>query len=159
MHARMQILLIAALLPAVAGAAVRPATASAPRSPGLLSSAPTRIDRADQVLVPVMIDGKGPFQFLVDTGANGSMISPRLVKALGLALGQGVVERVEGVTGTEPLPWVLIRRLQVGRIVACRKVILRCVREWRTRIEEIANAKQHRQTVDRLVGGVGIPGR
>ena len=117
MHARMQILLIAALLPAVAGAAVRPATASAPRSPGLLSSAPTRIDRADQVLVPVMIDGKGPFQFLVDTGANGSMISPRLVKALGLALGQGVVERVEGVTGTEPLPWVLIRRLQVGRIV------------------------------------------
>ena len=86
-------------------------------SPGLLSSAPIRVNHVGQIIVPVRIDGKGPFQFLVDTGANGSMISPRVVKALGLVPGQGMVERVEGVTGTQPLPWVLVRRLRVGRIV------------------------------------------
>jgi len=67
--------------------------------------------------VSVRIDSKGPFRFLVDTGANGSMVSPRLVKALGLVPGPGKLERVEGVTGTQPLPWVLIRRLRVGQIV------------------------------------------
>jgi predicted aspartyl protease len=108
---------MAALLPAAGVAAIRSAAPLAARSPDLQSSASTRINHADQILVPVMVDGKGPFQFLVDTGANGSMISSRLVKALKLVLGQGVVERVEGVTGTEALPWVLIRRLQVGRIV------------------------------------------
>jgi hypothetical protein len=108
---------MAALLPAAGVAAIRSASPLAARSPDLQSSASTRINHADQILVPVMVDGKGPFQFLVDTGANGSMISSRLVKALKLVLGQGVVERVEGVTGTEALPWVLIRRLQVGRIV------------------------------------------
>ncbi len=117
MSARRQILLMAALLPAAGVAAIRSAAPLAARSPDLQSSASTRINHADQILVPVMVDGKGPFQFLVDTGANGSMISSRLVKALKLVLGQGVVERVEGVTGTEALPWVLIRRLQVGRIV------------------------------------------
>ncbi|EQD77927.1 peptidase A2A, partial [mine drainage metagenome] len=55
--------------------------------------------------------------FLVDTGANGSMVSTRLVKALGLVAGPGRWERAEGATGTQPLPWVLIRRLRVGRIV------------------------------------------
>ena len=102
-----------ALLTAVAKASLP----IAPHSPGLLSSAPTRIDRIGQIVVPVRIDGKGPFRFLLDTGANGSMASPRLVKALGLTPGRGMIERVVGVTGTEPLPWVLIRRLRVGRIV------------------------------------------
>ncbi len=63
------------------------------------------------------IDGQGPFPFLLDTGANGSMISPWLVRLLGLVPGRGTLERVEGVTGTQPLPWVQIRRLRVGRIV------------------------------------------
>ena len=113
MTARAATLWVLALLSAVAKASLP----VAPRPPGLLSSAPTRIDRIGQIVVPVRIDGKGPFRFLLDTGANGSMVSPRLVKALGLAPGRGMIERVVGVTGTEALPWVLVRRLRVGRIV------------------------------------------
>ncbi len=115
MNARGGILLVVALQFALAAA--QPAIAAQARASGLLSSAPTRVNRIGQIVVPVMIDGKGPFRFLVDTGANGSMVSPRLVKALGLVPVPGSPERVEGVTGTEPLPWVLIRRLRVGRIV------------------------------------------
>ena len=114
MKARATILLIVLLLPAAAAA--RTSTAPVRHSRGPLSTARTRIAHG-RIVVPVRIDGEGPFRFLVDTGANGSMVSPRLVKALGLVPGPGELERVAGVTGTQPLPWVLIRRLRVGRIV------------------------------------------
>lgn len=137
MNAHTKILVTAALLPAVALAAARPAVPAPEHPPGLLSSAPTRVNDAGQIVVPVMIDGKGPYQFLVDTGANGSMISPRLARSLGLVPGQGVVERVEGVTGTQPLPWVLIRRLQVGRIVKTDVRMPICPSPILTRIDGI----------------------
>ena len=161
MNARTKILLIAALLPAVAIASVQPTAPAAPHAPGLLSSAPTRINRDGQIVVPVLIDGKGPFQFLVDTGATGSMISPRVVKALGLTPGQGMVERVEGVTGTQPLPWVLIRRLRVGRIVKSDLRMPICPSPILTRIDGIlgmagfgavriaVDFRHHRVSIDR----------
>ncbi len=110
-------LCVVALLPAVAMAVARPHGTVSADVPSLLSSAPARVNPLGQIVVPVMIDGRGPFPFLLDTGANGSVIAPRLVKALGLMRREGQVERVEGVTGTQPLPWVNVRRLQVGRIV------------------------------------------
>lgn len=116
MKARTTILLIALLLPAAAAATARTSAVPVPHPQGALSTVRTRMVH-DRIVVPVMIDGKGPFRFLVDTGANGSMVSTRLVKALGLVAGPGRWERAEGATGTQPLPWVLIRRLRVGRIV------------------------------------------
>ena len=110
-------LCVVVVLPAVATAVASPHGTVSADVPSLLSSAPARINPLGQIVVPVMIDGRGPFPFLVDTGANGSVIAPRLVKALGLMPREGQVERVEGVTGTQPLPWVNVRRLQVGRIV------------------------------------------
>jgi predicted aspartyl protease len=77
----------------------------------------TRRDRQGRIIAPVMIDGKGPFRFLVDTGANGSMVTPALVQALGLAPVEVTNERVEGVTGTERLPWAPIKSLRIGDIV------------------------------------------
>lgn len=64
-----------------------------------------------------MLDGKGPFRFLVDSGANASMISPRLAEALKLHLNQDTVVQVDGATGMQRLPWVRIARLQVGALV------------------------------------------
>jgi predicted aspartyl protease len=113
MSARATMLWVALLL---AAAAVRASIAPMPHPRGPLSTARTRIAHG-RIVVPVRIDGKGPFRFLLDTGANGSMVAPRLVAALGLVARSGKFERVEGVTGTQPLPWVLIRRLRVGRIV------------------------------------------
>jgi hypothetical protein len=111
------VLCVLALLPAVAMAVASPHGTATANVPSLLSSAPARLNPLGQIVVPVLIDGRGPFPFLVDTGANGSVIAPRLVKALGLIPREGRVERVEGVTGTQPLPWVTVRRLQIGRIV------------------------------------------
>ena len=111
------ILCLAAFLPAAAMAAGNSRGSALGHQSSLLSSAHSRLNHLGQIVVPVMIDERGPFPFLVDTGANGSVIAPRLVKVLGLIRREGRVERVEGVTGTQPLPWVSVRRLQVGRIV------------------------------------------
>ena len=115
-----RMLCLAALLPAVALAAQSSAPApkrAGPDHTSSLRTAPTRLDRIGQVVVSVMIDGKGPFRFLVDTGADGSMISARLARKLGLVSPRNSGERVEGTTGTERMPWVRIARMRIGSIV------------------------------------------
>jgi predicted aspartyl protease len=79
--------------------------------------APARPGPAERIVVAVRIDGAGPFHFLVDTGADSSMVSPELVRELGLTAHRDGGERVQGTTGIERLPWVLIRRLRVGSII------------------------------------------
>ena len=83
----------------------------------MLFASPTRLDRVGRIVVPVLIDGKGPFRFLVDTGADGSVVSAALADALGLVPSGMRDERVEGTTGTEQLPCVTIDTLRIGSIV------------------------------------------
>lgn len=80
-------------------------------------AAPTRRNQIGQVIAPVMIDGKGPFRFLMDTGANGSVVSTGLVQKLGLVPGPVVNEQVEGTTGTAQLPCVAIASMRIGDVV------------------------------------------
>ncbi len=116
-----KVLSLLPLLPALAVAAApdpsRLAAAQAADRARPLYSAPTRFDRAGRIIAPVMVDGQGPFRFLVDTGADGSMISQRLARRLGLTPSQGGAEHVEGTTGNESMPWVTLARLRVGRIL------------------------------------------
>lgn len=106
-----------ALLPTLALAAKAPVPAASKAPANALFASPTHLDRVGRIVVPVLIDGKGPFRFLVDTGADGSMISPALVHTLGLVPSQTGIEQVEGTTGTEQLPWVTIDSLRIGSIV------------------------------------------
>src|SRR5215510_12559928 len=63
-----------------------------------LFAAPTRLDRIGRVMTAVMVNGKGPFRFVIDTGASRSTLSPHLAKALGLSTpGRNVI--LNGVTG------------------------------------------------------------
>ena len=41
-------------------------------------------DRHQRMTVPVTIDGQGPYRFLVDTGAQATVITPRITDVLGL---------------------------------------------------------------------------
>ncbi len=108
---------LAALWPAAVWAGKPPARPMWPDASNRRLAIPTRRDRVGQVVAPVMIDGKGPFRFLVDTGADGSVVSPALVHALKLVPVPATDERVEGTTGTQRLPWVPIESLRIGHIV------------------------------------------
>jgi predicted aspartyl protease len=56
-------------------------------------------DQTDRMTVPVRLSGAGPFQFLVDTGADHTAISREIAGKLGLARGDGAsVHTVAGVS-------------------------------------------------------------
>lgn len=108
---------VAALLPAGALAATPPPASAAKPDPSDMFAAPTQVDRVGRIVVQVFINGKGPFRFLVDTGADGSMISQALVNTLGLSSNHTSDVQVQGTTGVEQLPCVTIDDLRIGSIV------------------------------------------
>ena len=49
---------------------------------------PFDLDATRRMAVPVMVEGKGPYSFLVDTGAERTVIAEELARKLGLAKGE-----------------------------------------------------------------------
>jgi predicted aspartyl protease len=112
----------AASLGQVTGPAVTTGTQVPPVEPQEPSSeplyaAPTRADRAGRIHAAVMINGQGPFRFILDTGANRSALSPSVVERLHLPPTEQVFLEVHGVTGSAVLPAVHIESLRAGDIV------------------------------------------
>jgi aspartyl protease len=77
-------------------------------APDALYAIPTRLDRIGRIVVPVMVNGHGPFQFILDTGANSTVISPHLAVALGLTVDPGQAVVMSGVTGSTNVPTVVV---------------------------------------------------
>lgn len=70
-------------------------------------------DDQKHLTIEVMIDGKGPFAFVVDTGADRTVISDDVAKVLGLNLGQQV--NVQGVVRSVLAQTVRLNRLSFGQ--------------------------------------------
>jgi predicted aspartyl protease len=71
------------------------------------------LDPSRRLTVQAMLDGRGPFPFLVDTGADGSAISSEVADALGLKR-QGRVQ-VHSIAGVQTVDTVRLGSLSVGR--------------------------------------------
>jgi predicted aspartyl protease len=69
-------------------------------------------DRFEHLTAPVMINGKGPFPFLVDTGASISCISRPLAESLGMPIQEK--RRVHTIAGVQEAPMALIDELRLG---------------------------------------------
>ncbi len=83
--------------------------------PEPLFAAPTRLDRIGRVMAEVMVNGKGPFRFVIDTGASRSTLAPHLAKSLGLTkAGRNVM--LNGVTGVAEVPTVIVDTLDIGAL-------------------------------------------
>ena len=106
------VLLAASVANAVESSSVLPPNPDEP-----LFAAPTQTDRIGRILAPVMVNGQGPFRFVLDTGANYSTVSPLLLRALGLEGSPDQPKLVHGVTGSALVPTVLIDKLQAGTLV------------------------------------------
>lgn len=77
---------------------------------------PTTRDHIGRVVVPVTINGRGPFRFIVDTGANHSTISPGLVQTLGLKTDTTSPMTLDGITGSALVSYVSVDQLQAGEL-------------------------------------------
>jgi len=79
--------------------------------------APTRRDSIGRIWAPVMINGKGPFRLVLDTGASHSGVTADVAAALGIPLNSRPPVRLRGVTGTAVVPSIRAESLQVGELL------------------------------------------
>jgi predicted aspartyl protease len=78
--------------------------------------------RKPLILVPVFVNGRGPFQFAVDTGASRTYLAPRLARELGIVAitdqpgkgSGGQVSILSGTAGSLRVGVVSVRDLSVG---------------------------------------------
>ncbi len=87
-------------------------TATTAQSPNAASDVQTGQDANLRMTVPVMINGKGPFKFVIDTGADRTVISTEL--AAELALPEGPKARLHAMGGSAMVKMVKIKSVQVA---------------------------------------------
>lgn len=78
--------------------------------------APTRRDRIGRIWAPVMIDGKGPFRLVLDTGANHSALTAASARTLG-APNATAATVVTGLTGSAVVPTISVSSMEVGDLL------------------------------------------
>jgi len=71
-----------------------------------------RLARKQLVIVPVLVEGQGPYEFLLDTGSTMSVVDLALASDLGLKPLQETVLRT--ASGIERIPVARVERLDVG---------------------------------------------
>lgn len=72
----------------------------------------TSVDPYHRMTAPVRLNGQGPYFFVVDTGANQSVVSVELAAMLALPAGPTVT--LHGVADVEQTPTVRVERMAVG---------------------------------------------
>jgi Aspartyl protease len=76
----------------------------------------TTRDRIGRIWAPVLIDGKGPFRLVLDTGANHSAVIPSTAAALG-SPGESSAVVVTGFTGSAVVPTIVAQSMEVGELL------------------------------------------
>jgi hypothetical protein len=69
------------------------------------------------IVIPVYINGAGPYDFVLDSGATGSIVSSELARSL--ALDAALLEQAFGAGGAFQMPSAVVRKIQVGS--ACQE--------------------------------------
>lgn len=105
---------------ALAPASVLAQTPIVPPGPDDESAAQFNLiyDLIRRLAAPVTLDGQGPFRFVVDTGANTTVVSNEVADQVGLQR-TGTVA-INGVAGVGRAESALIRRLELGAVAQDR---------------------------------------
>ena len=109
-----------------------------PDAPGI----PFRINRSDHLfVVKVYVNGYGPFDFLLDTGASLTVISPSTARAAGIGKG-GRKVTATGLKGSIGATVVRLKSLRAGHWETTR---------LSTAIVDLSNLER---TLKRKIGGI-----
>ncbi|HEV7631893.1 MAG TPA: aspartyl protease family protein [Steroidobacteraceae bacterium] len=85
--------------------------------------APTRRDRIGRVWVPVMINEKGPYRLVLDSGATHSAVTEKVAISLGISLSKFPPVMLRGVTGSAVTPSIHVDSLTVGELLVGASVL------------------------------------
>ena len=93
----------------------RPAAASAPAD-SAAGEVKLRVagPGGSALAVPVYVNGRGPFELILDTGATFTCLDTALVRQLALPERPGIVGAAVGVSGTGRVKFVRVDSLRVG---------------------------------------------
>jgi predicted aspartyl protease len=78
--------------------------------------APTTRDRIGRIWTPVLINGKGPYRLVLDTGASRSAVIQRVVDEVALPVKADAV-KLRGVTGSAVVSAVKAATLEFGELL------------------------------------------
>ncbi|MGH7373103.1 MAG: aspartyl protease family protein [Candidatus Rokuibacteriota bacterium] len=98
---------------APAPAATEPAPSSAPAGTTPAGGARIPFTPGQPIMVNARINGGGSTQLLLDTGAQGTVISPTALAALGISYRNAVRGSIKGVTGNADVLAVRIESIEV----------------------------------------------
>jgi hypothetical protein len=79
--------------------------------------APTRRDKIGRIWAPVMINGKGPFRLVLDTGASRSGVTTKVAEELGIKPDDTSPVKLRAVTGSATVPTIRVDTLEVGDLL------------------------------------------
>jgi hypothetical protein len=84
---------------------------------------PTRRDQIGRIWAPVVINGRGPFRLVLDTGASHSAITALVALALGIPTDQSPPVILRGVTGYATVPTIRVDSLSIGDLAVDQSVL------------------------------------
>ncbi len=84
---------------------------------------PTRRDQIGRIWAPVMINGRGPFRLVLDTGASHSAITALVALALGIPTDRSPPVILRGVTGFATVPTIRVDSLSVGDVAVDQTIL------------------------------------
>jgi clan AA aspartic protease (TIGR02281 family) len=77
---------------------------------------PTAADRSGRILARVMVNGRGPYRFMVDTGANRTALAASMLSELGISVDKDKSMTVLGINGSVVAPSVHVDTLEAGAL-------------------------------------------
>lgn len=106
--------------PPALAAAVTPVSLQSPQASGPPARAADEpllfvdasVDEDKRMTIEVLINGQGPFRFVVDTGAGRSVLTPAIVEQLALPLGPDMI--IHGIAGSVVSPTARVETLRAG---------------------------------------------
>src|SRR3984957_126836 len=108
-----------------------PTLHSQPRCPGNIASLPFHLVQRSRIIVPLVINHTGPYEFLLDTGAGSMIVDPALATELHLKT-QGSAE-VVGVGFNTHTSFAYLDLLEAGsHSVANRPVVVQDLQPFQT---------------------------
>ena len=102
--------------PAVAKPAPTPVEEVVVSAPEPRYVAPTTRDRIGRIWAPVLINGKGPYHLVLDTGASRSAVTRAVAEELGVPIRRNAI-RLRGATGSATVDAVRVDTLEVGDLL------------------------------------------
>jgi predicted aspartyl protease len=85
--------------------------------------APTRRDKIGRIWAPVMINGRGPFRLVLDTGASRSAVNAQVAEAIGIAPDSSQPVLLRGVTGLVAVPTIRVDSFSVGDVIVTPAIL------------------------------------